>query len=116
MTVPNHPAAANSATTVVGKLGGERRGVAGRDRFGVVAVMNEKRSDWHLPEEVLGLLSSIFLMPVVAGIAVLTAMLLPSVTSLRGVVVGILFWSGLATGVFGVVLLFFRLLGLIERV
>jgi hypothetical protein len=74
--------------------------------FGIVGAMSNKRSDWHLPEEVLGFLSSIFVMPIIAAIAMLAAMLLPSITSLRGVVITRLFWIGLAAGVFGTVLLF----------
>src|SRR5438132_12105233 len=68
--------------------------------------MSKKRSDWYLPEEVLGLLSTIFLMPAIAVIAVLTATLLPSITSLRGMDISRLFWVGLAAGILGLVLLF----------
>ncbi|MEI7807069.1 MAG: hypothetical protein WCJ07_01150 [Verrucomicrobiota bacterium] len=68
--------------------------------------MSKKRSDWHLPEEVPGFLSSIFFMPITAAIAVLAAMLLPSVTSLRDIAITRLFWIGLATGIFGTILLF----------
>jgi len=77
--------------------------------------MSNKRSDNHLPEEVLGLLSSIFFMPVIAVIAMLTAMLLPSVTSLRGEVITRLYWVGVAGGVFGIVLLFLARLPLYRQ-
>jgi hypothetical protein len=68
--------------------------------------MSNKRSDWHLPEEVIGFLSSVFFMPVSAVIALLAATLLPSITSLRGMVLTRLFWIGLAAGIVGTVLLF----------
>jgi hypothetical protein len=83
--------------------------------FGIVRAMSNKRSDNHLPEEVLGLLSSIFFMPVIAVIAMLTAMLLPSVTSLRGEVITRLYWVGVAGGVFGIVLLFLARLPLYRQ-
>ena len=36
MKLPNHPAAENSATTLVGQAGDHRRGVAGRDRSAIL--------------------------------------------------------------------------------
>jgi len=77
--------------------------------------MNNKRSDRHLPEEVLGLLASIFFMPAIAVIGLLTATLLPSVTSLRGEVITRLYWVGVAAGVFGIVLLFLARLPLYRQ-
>jgi len=74
--------------------------------------MSNKRSNWHLPEEVLGFLSSIFFMPVIAAIAVLAAMLLPSITSLG---VTRIFWIGLAAGILGTVLLFLARLPLYRQ-
>jgi hypothetical protein len=80
-----------------------------------VGVMSNKRSDNHLPEEVLGFLSSIFFMPVIPVIAMLTAMLLPSVTSPRGEIITSLYWVGVAGGVFGIVLLFLARLPLYRQ-
>jgi hypothetical protein len=77
--------------------------------------MSKKRSDWYLPEEVLGFLASIFLMPAIGVIAGLTAMLLLSATSLRNMDVARLFWAGLGTGIFGVVLLFLARLPLYRQ-
>jgi hypothetical protein len=76
--------------------------------------MSNKRSHRYLPEEVLGFLSSIFFMPAVA-VALLTATLLPSVTSLRVEAATKLYWVGLAAGVFGIVLLFFARLPLYRQ-
>jgi hypothetical protein len=66
--------------------------------------MSKKRSDWYLPEEVLGLLSTLFLLP---AIAILASRLLPSITTLQRIDVTSLFGAGLAAGVLGVILLFF---------
>jgi hypothetical protein len=77
--------------------------------------MSKKRSDWYLPEEVLGFLSSIFFMPIVAAIAMLTAMLLPSITTLQRVDVIALFSVGLVAGVCGIILLFFARLPLYRQ-
>ena len=68
--------------------------------------MSNKRSDRHLPEEVIGFLSSVLFMPAIAVIGLLTATLLPPVTSLRGEVITRLYWVGMAAGVLGIVLLF----------
>jgi ABC-type Fe3+-siderophore transport system permease subunit len=76
---------------------------------------NKKRSDRQLPEEVIGLLSSIFFMPAIAAIGVLAAMLLPSITSFRGMDVTRLFWVGVATGISGVILLFLARLPLYRQ-
>jgi hypothetical protein len=81
----------------------------------LIDTMSNKRADWHLPGEVLGFLGSIFFMPAIAAIAVLAAMLLPSITSLRGVVITGLFWIGLAAGVFGSILLFLARLPLYRQ-
>lgn len=74
--------------------------------------MNKKR---HLPEEVLGFLSSIFFMPLVAVIAILASMLLPPITTLRRVDVTGLFAVGLAAGVIGIIFLFFARLPLYRQ-
>ena len=74
--------------------------------------MNKKRSDWYLPEEVLGLLSTIFFVP---AIAVIAGLLLPSITTLQRVDVARLFSIGLSAGVLGVVLLFFARLPLYRQ-
>ena len=74
--------------------------------------MSKKRSDWYLPEEVLGLLSTLFLVP---AIAVLAGLLLPSITTLQHADVSRLFSVGLAAGVCGVVLLFFARLPLYRQ-
>ena len=68
--------------------------------------MSKKPSHRYLPEEVVGLLSTILLMPTIVAIGVLNAMLLPSITSLRRMDISSLFWVGLAAGILGVVLLF----------
>ena len=77
--------------------------------------MSKKRSDWHLPEEVLGFLSTVFWMPAIAAVAVLTAMLLPTIASLRGTDITGLFLVGLAAGVIGITLLFFARLPLYRQ-
>jgi hypothetical protein len=77
--------------------------------------MNKKGSDWRLPEEVLGFLGSIFFLPVIAAIAVLSAMLLPSITSLQRMDITRLFWVGFAAGISGVILLFFARLPLYRQ-
>jgi hypothetical protein len=77
--------------------------------------MSKKRSDWNLPEEVLGLLSTLFIMPAIAVIAILAASLLPTITSLHRVDVTSLFWFGLVAGVFGIILLFFARLPLYRQ-
>ena len=77
--------------------------------------MSKKQSDRHLPEEVLGFLSTIFLMPAIGAIAMLTAMLLPSVTTLQRVDVTRLFSVGLAVGAVGAVLLLFARLPLYRQ-
>ena len=74
--------------------------------------MSKKRSDWYLPEEVIGLLSTLFLVP---AIAVLAGLLLPSITTLQRVDVTSLFSAGLAAGVLGVALLFFARLPLYRQ-
>ncbi len=74
--------------------------------------MSKKRSDWYLPQEVLGLLSTIFMMPAIAVIAILTALFLPPITSSN---VTYLFWLGLVTGIFGIILLFFARLPLYRQ-
>jgi drug/metabolite transporter (DMT)-like permease len=76
--------------------------------------MSNKRSDRHLPEEVLGFLGSIFFLPAMAVILI-TATLLPSVTPMRGEVITRLYWVGVAVGVCGVVLLFFARLPLYRQ-
>jgi len=77
--------------------------------------MSKKPSDWYLPEEVLGFLASIFLLPAIGVIAVLASMLLPSITTLQRVDVPKLFSVGLAAGVCGIVLLFFARLPLYRQ-
>ena len=77
--------------------------------------MSKKRPDWYLPEEVLGLLSSIFFLPIIAAIAVLTSMLLPSITTLQRVDLTRLFAVGLAAGICGVIFLFFARLPLYRQ-
>jgi hypothetical protein len=77
--------------------------------------MSNKRPDNHLPEEVLGFLSSIFFMPVIAMIAMLAAMLLPSLTSARGELITRLYWVGVTGGVIGIVLLFLARLPLYRQ-
>jgi hypothetical protein len=67
--------------------------------------MSNKRSDSHLPEEVIGFLSSVCFMPIVAVVA-FAATFLPSVTSLRVEAAINLYWVGVAAGVFGIFLLF----------
>ena len=74
--------------------------------------MNKKR---HLPEEVLGFLSSIFFMPLVAVIAILASMLLPPITTLQRVDVTRLFAVGLAAGVLGIIFLLFARLPLYRQ-
>jgi len=74
--------------------------------------MSKRRSDWHLPEEVLGLLSTLFLVP---AIAVIAGLLLPAITTLRSVDVTRLFSVGLAAGAAGAVLLFFARLPLYRQ-
>jgi hypothetical protein len=74
--------------------------------------MNKKQ---HLPEEVLGLLSSIFFLPLVATIAILTSTLLPSITTLQRVDITRLFAIGLAAGVVGIIVLFFARLPLYRQ-
>ena len=76
--------------------------------------MSDKHSR-QLPQEVLGLLSTVLLMPATAVILVLSAMLLPSITSLRGVGTTRLFWLGLTAGMIGIVLLFFARLPLYRQ-
>jgi hypothetical protein len=76
--------------------------------------MSKNRSDWHLPEEVLGLLSIVF-MPIVAAIAMLAATLLPPVTTLQRVDITALFLVGLVAGVCGIILLFFAKLPLYRQ-
>jgi uncharacterized membrane protein len=77
--------------------------------------MSKKHSNWQLPEEVLGFLSSIFFMPLVATIAILTATLLPPITTLQRVDVTRIFAVGLTAGVCGIVLLFFARLPLYRQ-
>ena len=74
--------------------------------------MNKKRPDWYLPEEVLGLLSTIFFAPAIAALA---ALLLPAITSLHGADVTRLFSVGLGAGVCGIVLLIFARLPLYRQ-
>jgi hypothetical protein len=76
--------------------------------------MSNKRSDKHLPEEVLGFLSTIFFMPAMA-VALLTATFLPAVTSLGVEAPAKLYWVGVAAGVFGIILLFFARLPLYRQ-
>ena len=78
--------------------------------------MSKKRSDRHLPEEVLGFLSTIFFLPAVAVIGILGTMLfLPSITTLQPVDTTKMFLIGLAAGVVGSVLLFFARLPLYRQ-
>jgi hypothetical protein len=65
--------------------------------------MSKKQSDWYLPEEVLGLLSTLFLVP---AIAVLAGLLFPVVEALANGNPFRLFLWGLASGAFGITLLF----------
>ncbi len=65
--------------------------------------VSKKQSNWHLPEEIVGLLSTIFLVP---AIAIIAGMLLPIVTTLTNADPFRLFLCGLAFGAFGVVVLF----------
>lgn len=65
--------------------------------------MSKKRPRSGLPEEVLGLLGTVFWMP---AIAVLAASILPPITNLQRVEVSALFWAGISTGASGVVALF----------
>ena len=74
--------------------------------------MSKKRSDWYLPEEVLGLLSTIFFVP---AIAVLAALLLPAITFLHVADVTRLFSLGLRAGISGIALLFFARLPLYRQ-
>jgi hypothetical protein len=64
--------------------------------------MNNKSSDSGLPEEVLGLLSTLFFVPT---IAVLAAAIFPVIASAGGLTY--LYWGGVVAGVVGMVLLFF---------
>jgi hypothetical protein len=75
--------------------------------------MNNKSSDSGLPEEVLGLLSTLFFGPEIAMVAVLFGTLLPSITSVEGIMH--LYWGGVAAGMFGMVLLFFARLPLYRQ-
>ena len=77
--------------------------------------MNREPSNTHLPEEVLGLLASIFFLPAVAAVALLTAMLLPDIASFRRVGSTSLFAVGLLAGICGIVLLFFARLPLYRQ-
>lgn len=77
--------------------------------------MSDKRSNRHLPQEVLGLLGTVLLMPAIAVILVLSATLLPPITSLRCVDSTRLFWIGLTAGIIGIVLLFFARLPLYRQ-
>ena len=65
--------------------------------------MNKKRSDWYLPEEVLGLLSTMFLAP---AIAILVGVLFPIVMALENGDPFRLFLLGLVLGVIGIGFLF----------
>jgi hypothetical protein len=71
--------------------------------------MSKKQSDWCIPEEVLGLLSTIFLAP---GIAVLTSLLFPAIEALHSANITRLFAVGLGVGTSSIVLLFFARLPL----
>jgi len=77
--------------------------------------MSKKRPDSHLPEEVLGFLSSIFFLPLISGIAMLTVMLLPSTSTFQRVDVTRLFAVGLLAGFCGIILLFFARLPLYRQ-
>lgn len=74
--------------------------------------MNQKRSEWYPPGEVLGLLVTIFLVPTMG---VLVAWLLPAIQFLRLVDVSRLFLGGLGTGLCGIALLFFARLPLYRQ-
>jgi hypothetical protein len=65
--------------------------------------MSKKRSDWYFPEEVLGLLSTLFLVP---AIAVLTGLLFSVVEALANENPFRLFFLGLFSGTFGITVLF----------
>ena len=77
--------------------------------------MSDQQTNRRLPQEVLGLLSTVLLMPATAVILVLSAMLLPPISSLRGVDSARLFWIGLTAGIIGIVFLFFARLPLYRR-
>lgn len=78
--------------------------------------MNKKRSKGALPEEVLGLLGTLFIVPaIIAIIAILSGALLPVIGFLRRTEVTRLFWAGLAAGVFGIIFLFFARLPLYRQ-
>jgi hypothetical protein len=65
--------------------------------------VSKKQSNWHLPEEIVGLLSTIFLVP---AIALLAGLLLPIVTTLTNAEPFRLFFWGLMSGIFGIGILF----------
>ena len=71
--------------------------------LGIVTRMSKKQSDWYIPEEALGLLSTIFLVP---AIAILTGLLFPVVMALTSGDPFRLFLLGLMSGVMGVGFLF----------
>jgi hypothetical protein len=77
--------------------------------------MSKKRSDWHLSEEVLGFLNTIFFLPMIAMVAIFASTLLPSITTLQKIDVTKLFLAGLAAGACGVILLFFARLPLYRQ-
>jgi hypothetical protein len=74
--------------------------------------MSKKRLEWHLPEEVVGFLSTIFFVP---AIAVIAALLLPVISSLHSADVAKLFFSGLGAGACGIILLFLARLPLYRQ-
>jgi hypothetical protein len=74
--------------------------------------MNQNRSDRQIPEEVLGFLGTLFLMPVVSFSF---CSLLLSATSLYNVDLTKLFLAGLGAGLSGIVLLFFARLPLYRQ-
>jgi len=65
--------------------------------------MSKRDSDWHIPPEALGLLSTLLLVP---SIGVLAGMLLPIVARLKTAHVVALYGIGVAAGAVGAALLF----------
>ena len=65
--------------------------------------MSKRNSDWYVPPEALGLLSTLLLVP---SIAVLAGILLPIVARLKTADVVALYGIGVGVGVVGAVLLF----------
>ena len=80
-----------------------------------IAAMKNNKTEWHLPEEILGLLSAVFFMPIMAAIALLTATLLPDISSIRNEAIARVFWVGISAGAIGIVTMFFAKLPLYQQ-